>query len=157
VAPVSRIDAGWWPRDRPLPYRDSDYRLWDAESRALFRFISRYEGTLTLYLGSLTITLDIDDLPMVFGELATMADALAADGGRSELYFAGHGTDLRLSLSREGDAVVVGVHPGLTAPPEFVVLDGQEVSVDADSFRREWLHLRERVSAVLAEPPSGGT
>src|SRR5687768_16129058 len=86
VASVCRIDAEWRPRVAPLPYRNEDYRLWDAESRALFSFLSRHEGSLTVHLGSLILALDIDDLPMVFGELPTMADALAVDGGRSELY-----------------------------------------------------------------------
>jgi hypothetical protein len=151
TVPTFRISANWEPRPRPAAYQDADYRLWDAESRALFRFVSRFEGSLTLHLGQLTVALDLDDLPMVFGELVAMTRALSLDGGRSELYFASQGTDLRLSLRRVGDTVMVGIHPGLTAPAEFAALDGQEVTVDAASFLREWLSLHERVSAAIAD------
>jgi hypothetical protein len=150
---VFRIVADWTPRPRPRPYNDADFRLWDVESRALFAFVARNHGALTLHFGDLTVGLALDDLPMVFDTLDAVTTALCTENGRAEMYFAEMGTDLRLSLRRNGDGVLVGFHAGLTAPPEFMALDGTEITIDADSFVMGWLDLRERVRAAFPTQP----
>jgi hypothetical protein len=151
LAPAFSISIRWWPRETPRQHDESNFELWDNESRALFRFIAQQEGELTLHFGQFRLELDLDDLPMVFDKITAVTDSLHAEGNQSEIYFASQGTDLRLTLRRLDDAIAVSFHLGLTAPSEFTHLSDQTVTVDAESFIREWLDLRERVRAALAQ------
>lgn len=143
------ISGQWWKRSTARQYDDSDFAIWDEESRRLFRFVAEFEGVVTLHFGELEVVLDLDDIPMIFGELDMVTDALRVQGGQAELYFASQGTDLRLSLDRSDDTIGVTFHLGITAARELEYLTGVTTVVYADSFLESWLGLRDRIRAAF--------
>ena len=98
----------WWKRDRPESlveeYLEGQDRLWVT----LLRFVSRWEGEFIVPLEPDSLTLTLDDLPIVFDRIPCWLNALALGDGEADLMFASQGTELTLTATRARGAIAVG-------------------------------------------------
>ena len=131
-----QIRYDWRPRAHETPlveeYLQDDDPLWSA----LKRFTSRFEGRFTVPLEPDPLTLELDDVPMVFDDLPDWLNGLATGDARKELLFASQGTELKLVAERSGD--LVRLHALSIAPDLPLSATHGPVVAPAGRFLNAW-------------------
>lgn len=143
---------------RPVPRVLAQRYLdgWPALYQALLLFLARYEGVFTLSFDRTELAFDLHpDLPLVFEDLPRrLAQLGASDDSSADLYFAAQGTDLALTLRRQGRVLNVGLEGGPGVGQRFGALTSRHFTVETRRFVLEWCaFLRALLAAMAAEHP----
>lgn len=133
------------------PFDASDYEDASEMFLALSAFLGEYEGNFEVRIDTSRLHFDIEpDLSSVFEDLPLeLVNLRELDGAEAEIYFFEQGTDIRISMQRQGEAVRLQVEKGRYVSVANRPFPDNAFFVELNGFLACWTQFLQSVLDLL--------